>query len=209
MLGRLMTTVGQALRTRMWDKLFRAIRAGKLRGIIYRYTLLRQAGPKLYLAPGITIAGADSITLGTKVSLGPHITLNVEPTSDGRVGSISVGDNVNIGGFGTLTAAESILIEDHVTIAPRVFVTDHQHAYDDPELPVGAQGIARIRPVRICHGAWIGVGVTILQGVTIGRNAVIGANSVVTSSIPDNSVALGAPARIVTGPHSAASTEPS
>ena len=51
--------------------------------------------------------------------------------------------------------------------------------------------ILDIREVRI------GGNVTILPGVTIGSNVVIGAGAVVSRDIPDNSVALGVPARVV------------
>ena len=37
---------------------------------------------------------------------------------------------------------------------------------------------------------------TILPGVTIGDNSVIGAGSVVTKDIPNNSVAVGNPAKV-------------
>jgi maltose O-acetyltransferase len=44
---------------------------------------------------------------------------------------------------------------------------------------------------------WIGANVTILPGVTIGNNVVIGAGAVVTKDIPDNSLAVGVPARVI------------
>jgi len=53
------------------------------------------------------------------------------------------------------------------------------------------------RAVRIGDGSWIGHGAVILPGVTIGRHVVVGANSVVTSDIPDFSVAVGSPARVI------------
>lgn len=37
----------------------------------------------------------------------------------------------------------------------------------------------------------------VLPGVTIGDNAVIGAGAVVSRDIPENSVALGVPAKVV------------
>ena len=40
-------------------------------------------------------------------------------------------------------------------------------------------------------------GAVIVGPVTIGKNCVIGANSVVTSDIPDNSIAVGAPAKVI------------
>jgi acetyltransferase-like isoleucine patch superfamily enzyme len=51
--------------------------------------------------------------------------------------------------------------------------------------------------VSIGDGSWLGHGTVVLPGAQIGRHVVIGANSVVTGSIPDYSVAVGAPARVV------------
>lgn len=52
-------------------------------------------------------------------------------------------------------------------------------------------------PVNIGNDVWIGANVVILPGVTIGNNVVIGAGAVVTKDIPDNSLAVGVPARVI------------
>ena len=52
-------------------------------------------------------------------------------------------------------------------------------------------------PVRIDDDTWIGGSVTILPGVHIGKNVVIGAGSVVTKYIPDNTIAVGNPCKII------------
>ena len=49
----------------------------------------------------------------------------------------------------------------------------------------------------IGDGSWLGHGAVVLTGVTIGKHVVIGANSVVTKDIPDFSVAVGSPARVI------------
>ena len=53
------------------------------------------------------------------------------------------------------------------------------------------------RPVVIGDDCWIGGNVVILPGVTIGRGCTIGAMSVVSRDVPDFSVAMGQPARVV------------
>ena len=53
------------------------------------------------------------------------------------------------------------------------------------------------KPVSIGNNCWIGGSVTILPGVSIGNNCTIGAGSVVVHDIPDNSIAVGNPARVV------------
>jgi len=52
-------------------------------------------------------------------------------------------------------------------------------------------------PIKIGDNTYLGWGVTVLPGVTIGANCVIGAGAVVSRSIPDNSVAVGVPARVI------------
>jgi acetyltransferase-like isoleucine patch superfamily enzyme len=63
-------------------------------------------------------------------------------------------------------------------------------------VPIGRQ-FAAPRPVEIGAGSWLGHGSIVLPGARIGRHVVIGAGSVVTGVIPDFSVAVGVPARVV------------
>lgn len=58
-------------------------------------------------------------------------------------------------------------------------------------------GTDRVKPVKICSGAFIGVGAIILPGVTIGKCAVVGAGSVVTKDVPPYTVVAGNPARFI------------
>ena len=51
--------------------------------------------------------------------------------------------------------------------------------------------------IRIGNDVWLGANVTILPGVSIGDNVVVGAGAVVTKDIPDNSLAVGVPARVM------------
>ena len=52
-------------------------------------------------------------------------------------------------------------------------------------------------PVVIGDNVWIGGGAILMPGVTIGDNVVIGAGSVVTKDIPSDSIAYGAPCRVM------------
>jgi len=53
------------------------------------------------------------------------------------------------------------------------------------------------KPIIIGNNVWIGSNATVLPEVTIGNNVTIGANSVVTKDIPDNSVAIGNPCKVI------------
>ncbi len=51
--------------------------------------------------------------------------------------------------------------------------------------------------IIIKKGAHVGLGANILQGITVGENAVIGAGAVVLEDVPDNTIVVGNPARII------------
>ena len=53
------------------------------------------------------------------------------------------------------------------------------------------------KPIVIGNDVYIGNNVILLPGVTVGNNVVIGAGAVVTRDIPDNSVAVGVPAKVI------------
>lgn len=53
------------------------------------------------------------------------------------------------------------------------------------------------KPIVIGDNVYIGVNSIIMPGVVIGSNVIIGAGSIVTKNIPDNSVAVGVPAKVV------------
>lgn len=57
--------------------------------------------------------------------------------------------------------------------------------------------ITTTAPISVGSDTWIGGNVTIIGGVKIGKNVIIGAGAVVTKDIPDNSIAVGVPAKVV------------
>ena len=90
----------------------------------------------------------------------------------------------------------SIEIGDDVWTGHHIYVTDQNHGYEDLERPISVQQQPE-RPVSIGAGSWIGHGTVVLPGSRIGRHVVVGANSVVTGELPDYTVAVGSPARVV------------
>ena len=84
-----------------------------------------------------------------------------------------------------------IRIGDNVTLAPRVHILAH-----DTSTKIFLN-YTRVANVSIGDNVFIGAGTIVLPGVSIGDNVVIGAGSVVSKSIPENSVAVGNPARVV------------
>lgn len=52
-------------------------------------------------------------------------------------------------------------------------------------------------PISVGNNCWLASNVTVCAGVKIGNNCVIGAGAVVTHDIPDNSLAVGVPAKVI------------
>jgi len=109
---------------------------------------------------------------------------------------VTIGDRCVIGRGTSVVGHLEIEIGDDVYTGPNVYITDQNHASDDPGVPVGRQA-APERLVRIGAGSWLGAGAVVLPGVCIGRQVVVGAGSVVTVDLPDHVVAVGSPARVV------------
>lgn len=110
--------------------------------------------------------------------------------------SIVIGDRTSIGRFCFITATTCVEIGTAVIISDRVYISDTDHRYENPAIPILYQSMTRGGSVRIGDGSWIGVGATLLN-CRIGTHCVIGAHSVVTRDIPDYSVATGSPARVI------------
>lgn len=93
--------------------------------------------------------------------------------------SISIGDNVKIGG-GTC-----IYTTDFHTLNPVTRASEND------------QRECVKKPVTIEDNVFIGAHSIILKGVTIGKNTIVGAGSVVTKSIPTNEIWAGNPAKMI------------
>jgi lipopolysaccharide O-acetyltransferase len=110
---------------------------------------------------------------------------------------IRIGDRVTSSGNLVIGAASQVDIGDDVLFALNVTILDNLHGYQTPHEPYKYQALQGIAPVAVGRGCWIGQNVVILPAVKIGEMSIIGANSVVTQSIPERSIAVGAPARVI------------
>lgn len=149
--------------------------------------------------PPIALFGEGSIRLGNDTIIGPQVALSAGMTPGQDLlhdHIVTIGDRCRIGRHASIAGHLEIVIEHDVYFGPGVFVTDQNHSVDDATMPIGRQSSPE-RPVRIGAGSWLGANVVVLPGVTIGAHTAVGAGSVVTTDLPPNSVAVGAPARII------------
>lgn len=152
--------------------------------------------------PHTAIVNEGYIRIGAGTVIGQQATLSAG-MAPGQVcvndPVVSIGDRCLIGRGSGVVGHLEIVIEDDVWTGHHVYITDQNHAYDDLALPISKQ-FQPERPVRVGAGSWLGHGTVVLPGAQIGERVVVGANSVVTAGvIPDNSVVVGAPARVISG----------
>jgi lipopolysaccharide O-acetyltransferase len=138
----------------------------------------------------------DLMEIGAKTWISKHVWLEVgAPASERPATAIRIGDGVSLRHHVTISACESIVIEDDVLIAAWTSIYDADHTLGPRGNPIWYP--QRTAPVRIGRGSWLGERVAVLRGADVGAHCIVGANSVVKGTIPDYSVAVGAPARVV------------
>jgi acetyltransferase-like isoleucine patch superfamily enzyme len=105
-------------------------------------------------------------------------------------------DEVKIGRLSEIATVSSVVLRKGARVADNVFISDNTHRYENANIPIQNQGFRKLNHVEIGEYSTVGRNVCII-GCTIGKHCVIGANSVVNRDIPDFSVVVGNPARIV------------
>ena len=103
-------------------------------------------------------------------------------------------NNVKIGNNVTVKCGvqiwDGIELEDNVMIGSNVTFTNDKY-------PRAKNKDWTLLKTKICRGATIGAGTTILPGLTIGEKAMIGAGSVVTKNVPAGEIWVGNPAKFI------------
>ena len=122
-------------------------------------------------------------------NLGRNSTVRT-PLSGVAFNHMKIGDNVFINSNCLAMARGGIIIEDGAMLAANVQLLSNNH--DEYQ-----RHIITCEEILIKKGAWIGAGASILPGVTIGKYAIIGAGAIVTKDVPDYTVVVGSPARVV------------
>lgn len=150
----------------------------------------QKLGKRSILFSPMQVDNPEGISLGNRVFIAHNSWL-----MGGRRGLV-IEDDVVIGHFCHIVAKESIRIEKNALLADKIFISDCTHSFEDITKPIIQQNISYIGDVIIGEGAWLGENVCVC-GASVGKHCVIGANSVVTKDIPDYSVAVGAPARVI------------
>ena len=107
--------------------------------------------------------------------------------------NIQLGSEVNPGAglANYIQALNGIIFGSNIRIGPNVSIISSNHDMNDYDKHVTTE------PIRIGNNVWIAANCVILPGVNIGNNVVISAGSIVNKDIPDNSIAVGNPCKVI------------
>ena len=115
-----------------------------------------------------------------------------------RSRGVEIGENCHFSPYVLidLIYPNMIHIGNNVTIGSNTMIFAHYNPTANKLLK--ENGYPReVKQVTIDDGAVIGPGSIITMGTSIGKNSIIGAGSVISGTIPDHSVVLGNPGRVI------------
>ena len=147
---------------------------------------------------------APSVKLGKDVKLSKFINLyGCEIGDETKIGAfVEIQKNSKVGKCCKISShtfvCEGVDIEDNVFIGHGVMFTNDIY----PRATAAAGGLQteadwKVEKTRVCRGASIGSGATILCNLTIGEKAIVGAGAVVTKDVPPNTIVAGCPAKFL------------
>src|SRR5271166_1322997 len=147
---------------------------------------------------------AADVKLGVDVKLSKFINLyGCEIGDETKIGAfVEVQKNARVGRRCKISShtfiCEGVDIEDNVFIGHGVtFINDSYPRATGAGGSLQTEADWKVEQTRVCKGASIGSGSTILSKVTVGENAIVGAGSVVTKDVPPNAIVAGNPAKVL------------
>lgn len=152
----------------------------------------KEHGDKLRIIKPLKFINMKGMYFGDYVRINSGGWLQVHDNK----GVLKIGSGSTLGHFSHIYAYREIIIGESVLIADKVYISDCLHGYKNVQVPIMHQDLKEIQKVYIGDNSWLGENVVVL-GSRIGRHCIIGSNSVVTKDIPDYSIAVGIPARVI------------
>jgi len=129
-----------------------------------------------------------------KFNLGDRSVIEDFTTINNGVGDVIIGNGTIIG-MGNVIIGP-VTIGNDVMLAQNIVVSGLNHHYQDVTISPAMQKFDR-KQITISDDCWIGANSVIVAGVTIGKHCVVGAGSVVTKDVPEFSVVVGNPAKVI------------
>lgn len=129
-----------------------------------------------------------------KFELGDKSLIEDFSVINNGVGDVYIGAETIIGISNIVIGP--VEIGSNVMLAQHIVISGLNHGYEDPVIPPSKQQVIT-KKIVIGDDVWIGANSVITAGVTIGKHAIVGGGSVVTRDVPEYTVVVGNPAKIV------------
>ena len=188
--------MGLALRRLLYPLLLGSVG----RGVVFGHGVVLRHPHKIHIGDGVVVddlvvldaKGSDNlgITLGNQVFLGRGTILSC------KNGDIVLGDRVNIGFYSEVFSGSKVVVGKDGLFAAYTYLVGGGHEFETTDLAVIDQPRSSLG-ITLGDNVWLGAGAKVMDGIRIGNGVVVGAGAVVTHDLPDGSVAVGVPARVV------------
>jgi acetyltransferase-like isoleucine patch superfamily enzyme len=195
LLGPMPGAAGYWLRARGWRGLF----AGLGRGCAFGCGIALRSPGRITIGDRVMIddlAVLDAKGEGSRIRLGNDILIGRNTILSCNEAVIETGDLISIGPFCFFASKGGIRLGSGVSIGSGTHLMAGGHVSEDPDAPVLKQARTALG-ITVEDNVWIGSGAKLLDGVSIGRNSIVAAGSVVSKDVPEYSIAMGNPARVV------------
>lgn len=175
-------------------------------GRLYTFLIgrkFRSFGKKSIIKPFLNSSHEEYIVVGENVNIGSFCRITVSTEFGGtkcqssNQTRIQIGDNTAIGNNTFISANNSIVIGKNVIMSSYVFITDHDHRFDDITKNIHDQPLTEGGSVFIGDNVFLGEKCSILKNVKIGERSVVASNSVVSRDVPAYTIVAGNPARAI------------
>lgn len=172
------------------------------RGTVFGKDIILRHPSKISIGERVIID--DSVVLDAKgrsnrgLKIGNNVILSRNTILSCKEGDIEIDDNTNIGQNCLIHSETSVRLGKNVLMAAFCYiVAGGNHSYDRTDIPIIQQPSYSKGGIVIEDNVWLGANVTVLDGVKIGRDSIIGAGAVVIDDIPEFSIAVGVPAKVI------------
>ncbi|MCB0209843.1 MAG: acyltransferase [Anaerolineae bacterium] len=191
--------LGLLLRSKLYPLLL-----GKVgRNVIFGTNVMFRHPHKIFIGDNVVID--DNCFIDAKgvrnkgIFIGNDVFLGRNGILSCKDGDIHLEDGVNIGFNCEIFSSNKVILRKNALVAAYCyFVGGGNYDLGRTDISFAEQeGLDSKGGIDIGANSWIAASTTVLDGVTIGQASVVGAGAVVRDSIPDNSIAVGVPARIV------------
>lgn len=197
LLGNISGALGYVLRKKLYPNLFKSVGEGAIfgKGMVLRHPSKITLGNRVAIDDYVLLDASGSKDQG--ITFGDDIIVSRNCVIQGKTAAVTIGDKTDIGCNAFISSGGGISIGSHVLIAGNCYIGGGRYLNQRLDIPMMEQGVYSQGAVIIGDDVWLGAGAIVLDGVRIGKGSIVGAGAVVTKDLPDYSVAVGVPAKVI------------